>query len=541
VSKPETSPHSAIAPDAHGIDPVVYARRWEILTVLCTSLVVVIVGNTALNVALPTLARELNASISAQQWMVDAYSLVFAGLLLTAGTIGDRYGRKGALQFGLSVFLAGSLFAAFMNSAGAVVAGRAVMGFGAAFVMPATLSILTNVFPAHERGRAIAVWAGISGAGAAVGPVASGFLLQHFSWGSVFLVNVPIIVIALVAGYILLPKSRDPHPDRLDPVGALLSIAGLGALVFAIIEAPRNGWASTQSLVWFTLAAVVLATFMAWEMRITNPMLNLALFRDPRFGVASGVITLTFFAMFGFFFLLTQYFQLVLGYGTLEAGLKQLPFAAVMVVCAPQGPKLAARFGVNRVVAAGLLGVALAMVGFMLVGTGTAYLELLPVLLVMSAGMSLTIPSMTGSIMSAVPLGKAGVGSAMNDTTRELGGALGVAVLGSLVASRYGNRLAPVIRALSAPLQGKAQESLAGALQAAGQVGGTSGQQVAAGARDAYVSGLHLAAVVGAVVTVIASLIVYHLLPSALPHTINAESRSVGSDEELAVEFGPAV
>jgi hypothetical protein len=188
-----------------------------------------------------------------------------------------------------------------------------------------------------------------------------------------------------------------------------------------------------------------------------------------------------------------------------------------------------------------LLGVALAMVGFMLVGTGTAYLELLPVLLVMSAGMSLTIPSMTGSIMSAVPLGKAGVGSAMNDTTRELGGALGVAVLGSLVASRYGNRLAPVIRALSAPLQGKAQESLAGALQAAGQVGGTSGQQVAAGARDAYVSGLHLAAVVGAVVTVIASLIVYHLLPSALPHTINAQSRSVDSDEELAVEFGPAV
>ncbi|HEY0519229.1 MAG TPA: MFS transporter, partial [Ilumatobacteraceae bacterium] len=198
------------------IDPAVFARRWQILVVLCTSLVVVIVGNTALNVALPTLARELNASISAQQWMVDGYGLVFAGLLLTAGTIGDRFGRKGTLQAGLTIFLSGSLFAAFSHTATAVIIGRAVMGVGAAFVMPATLSILTNVFPPQERGKAIAIWAGISGGGAAVGPVASGFLLQHFAWGSVFLVNVPIIALALGAGYVLLPKSRDPHPEPLD-------------------------------------------------------------------------------------------------------------------------------------------------------------------------------------------------------------------------------------------------------------------------------------------------------------------------------------
>src|SRR4051794_24860595 len=286
-TRPETGSDVA----AHDIDPAVYARRWKILAVLCTSLVVVIVGNTALNVALPTLARELNASTSEQQWMVDAYGLVFAGLLLTAGTIGDRFGRKGALQFGLSVFLAGSLFSAFMNSASAIVAGRAVMGFGAAFVMPATLSILTNVFPRHERGKAIAIWAGISGGGAAVGPVASGFLLEHFSWGSVFLVNVPIIAVALVAGYILLPKSKDPDPGRLDPMGALLSIAGLGALVYAIIEAPRRGWASDRSLVWFAAAVVLIAAFLIWELRASEPMLNLRYFLDPRFGVASGVIT----------------------------------------------------------------------------------------------------------------------------------------------------------------------------------------------------------------------------------------------------------
>jgi predicted MFS family arabinose efflux permease len=291
-------------------------------------------------------------------------------------------------------------------------------------------------------------------------------------------------------------------------------------------------------LTWFAIAAVVLSLFMVWELRSANPMLNLRYFLDPRFGVAAGVITLIFFAMFGFFFLMTQYFQLVLGYGTLEAGLKQLPFAAVMVICAPQSPKLAAKFGVNRVVAGGLLGVAVAMLGFTMVGTNTAYVELLPVMVIMSAGMSLTIPSMTGSIMSAVPMGKAGVGSAMNDTTRELGGALGVAVLGSLVASRYGTRLGPSIRSLSASLRGKAEESLAGALQAAGQIGGPSGQRVADGARTAYVSGMHLAALVAACVAVLASVLVYHRLPSTNPHVNRAEVGEQSSD--LVVEVGPA-
>ena len=531
------TPPEASSATAHiEIEPEVYARRWKILAVLCTSLMVVIVGNTALNVALPTLARQLNASLSEQQWMVDAYGLVFAGLLLTAGTIGDRFGRKGALQFGLTVFLSGSLFSAFMNSATAIVVGRAIMGFGAAFVMPATLSILTNVFPRHERGKAIAVWAGISGGGAAIGPVASGFLLEHFSWGAVFLVNVPIIAIALVAGYLLLPKSRDPEPGRLDPTGALLSIAGLGALVYAIIEAPHRGWGSTESLLWFGLAAVLIAVFLLWELRNTTPMLNLRYFLDPRFGVAAGVITLIFFSMFGFFFLLTQYFQLVLGYGTLEAGVKQLPFAAVLVVCAPQAPRLAARFGVNRVVATGLLGVAAAMGLFTLAGTDTSYLEIVPVVMVMAAGMSLAIPSMTGSIMSSVPLGKAGVGSAMNDTTRELGGALGVAVLGSLVAGRYAGRLTSSLAALPESLRGKAEESLAGALQAAREVGGPAGDRVAQSARDAYVSGMHLAALVGAAIAALAAVIVYRRLPATNLHTVIQPV--LHENQEFAAELG---
>ncbi len=533
-------PDSTAASTPIEIDPEVYARRWKILTVLCTSLVVVIVGNTALNVALPTLARELNASLSEQQWMVDAYGLVFAGLLLTAGTLGDRYGRKGALQFGLTVFLGGSLFSAFMNSATAIVVGRAIMGFGAAFIMPATLSILTNVFPRHERGKAIAVWAGISGGGAAIGPVASGFLLEHFSWGSVFLVNVPIVAIALVAGYVLLPKSRDPEPERLDPTGALLSIAALGALVYAIIEAPRRGWASGDSLLWFGLAAVLISIFLLWELRNTTPMLNLRYFLDPRFGVAAGVITLLFFAMFGFFFLLTQYFQLVLGYGTLEAGVKQLPFAAVMIVCAPQAPRLAAKFGVNKVVATGVLGVGAAMALFAFVGTGTSYLKLAPIVMVMAAGMAMAIPSMTGSIMSSVPLGKAGVGSAMNDTTRELGGALGVAVLGSLVAGRYDARLAPSLSLLPESLRGKAGESLAGALQAARETGGPAAGKVADGARGAFVSGMHLAAVVASVVAVVAAAIVYRSLPATNPHTV-VQPVVADTEDGYIAELGPVV
>ncbi len=276
---------------------------------------------------------------------------------------------------------------------------------------------------------------------------------------------------------------------------------------------------STESLLWFGMAGVLIALFLMWELRNTTPMLNLRYFLDPRFGVAAGVITLVFFAMFGFFFLLTQYFQLVLGYDPLEAGIRQLPFAAVMILCAPQSPRLTARFGVNRVVAAGLLGVSGAMALFTLAQVDTSYIALLPVMMTMAAGMSLTIPSMTGSIMSAVPLGKAGVGSATNDTTRELGGALGVAVLGSLVAGRYDTRLSTTLKSLPADVQDRARESLAGALQVAHEVGGPVAGRVADEAKAAYVSGMHLAAIVAASVCAVATVFVYRKLPSANPHT----------------------
>jgi hypothetical protein len=343
---------------------------------------------------------------------------------------------------------------------------------------------------------------------------------------------------SLVAGYILLPKSRDPDPERLDPIGALLSIAGLGGLVYAIIEAPHRGWASDKSLMWFGASIVLVIAFLAWELHNPTPMLNLRYFLDPRFGVAAGVITLVFFAMFGFFFLLTQYFQLVLGYGTLEAGVKQLPFAAIMMSVAPQGPKLAARFGVNRVVAAGLVGLSSGMFLFMIAEINTSYWAVLPTMGMMAGGMAITMPAMTGSIMSAIPLGKAGVGSAMNDTTRELGGALGVAVMGSLVASRYDTKLSSALDLLPASLRVQAGESLAGALQAAhdSSVESSTGAQVATMARQAYVSGLHLAAFIGGCVSLVAAVIVYRKLPATNPHAHAAIS--VRPEARLAVEPG---
>ena len=491
-----------------------HPRRWWILVVLCTSLMIVIVGNTSLNIALPTLARDLNASATKLQWMVDAYALVFAGLLFTAGAVGDRFGRKGALQVGLLVFLGGSLFAAFASSASAVIAGRAVMGIGAAFVMPSTLSILANVFPAHERAKAIAVWAGISGGGAAVGPIASGFLLEHFWWGSVFLVNVPIIAAALIGGQLLVPRSRDPQQSRLDVVGALLSIAAMVTLVYAIIEAPANGWVSGTTFGLFALAALFVAVFIAAERRVREPMLDLSLFRNPRFSVASGGMMLIYFAMFGTFFLMTQYFQLVLGYGTLEAGWKQFPFALVMMTVAPQSPRLVARYGAPRVVSAGMGCVAL---GLTLLGlfarVDSSYVRILPMFLVLPLGMALTISPMTASIMSAVPLGRAGAGSAMNDTTRELGGALGVAVLGSVLASRFASQMGGAVTGLSADAARVARGGLAGGLSAAREVGGEAGVKLADAARASFVSGLHVAALVAAVAAVAASLTVGRLLP----------------------------
>src|SRR6476661_2701954 len=308
-------------------DPaVVQDRRWLTLLVLCISLIVITLDNTILNVALPSLSRPtidggLGATASQLQWTVDAYVLVFAGLLLTAGSLGDRYGRYRFLAFGLALFGIGSALSAFATSATMLIGTRALMGVGGAFIMPATLSIITNVFTEPvERGKAIGVWAGVSALGIGLGPITGGILLEHFWWGSVFIVNVPIVIAGLVLGYFLVPESRDPEHAALDPLGAVLSIAALGTLLWSIIEAPGKGWGSTPIVAGFLIGALLLVGFFAWELHTTHPMLDMRFFENPRFSAASGAITLVFLALFGTLFLMTQFLQSVLGYSTVKAG-----------------------------------------------------------------------------------------------------------------------------------------------------------------------------------------------------------------------------
>jgi EmrB/QacA subfamily drug resistance transporter len=488
-----------------------YERRWWTLSVLCLSLVMIVVANTSLNVALPTLAADLHAGSGALQWIVDAYSLVFAGLLLTAGSLGDRYGRRLALNTGLVIFGVASGLAAFSGSATLLVAARAAMGVGAALVMPATLSVLAHVFPPDERPRAIAIWTGFAGVGAAAGGVTSGWLLQHFWWGSIFLLNVAVVGVALVAGAFLVPSSRDERQPALDPLGALLSIAGLGTLIYAIIEAPERGWLSRPTLLTAIAATVILGAFVAWELRTGDPMLDLRFFRHPRFTAATASITLIFFVMFGMFFVVTQYLQSVLGYSPLEAGLRVVPWAAVYMVSAPLSARLVERWGQRRVVSTGLTVVATGLALLSRSGSQAHYPLLALALMLTAAGMGMTTAPSTGAIMVSLPLDKAGVGSAVNDTTRELGGALGVAVFGSVVASQYHADLAHRLAGLPGAA-GAANASLGSALQTAAALPRPAAQALSSGARQAYVHALDTTLLVAVGVALLAAALVRWLL-----------------------------
>jgi EmrB/QacA subfamily drug resistance transporter len=495
----------------------VYRRRWATLSVLCVSLLVIVVDNTIVNVALPTLVRELGTTTSQLQWVVDAYTLAFAGLLLTAGSLGDRFGRRGALILGLAIFGAGSFAGSLSGSVEALITWRIVMGIGAALIMPATLSILTNVFTVpRERALAIGLWSGVAGLAVALGPVAGGFLLEHYSWGSIFFVNVPLVIIGIIATALVVPTSRDPHSPRIDGPGALLSIVGLAAFVWSIIEAPSAGWTSTQSIAGFAIAAVTLAAFVAWELRVAEPMLDVRFFSNARFTAASLAITLAAFALFGFIFMGTQYLQLVLGYSALAAGVHTLPFAAAAMVTAPSSTKLVQILGTKRTVAAGLMGFT---IGLLIVSTSTVtsgYPRVLVAMLFMGGGMGLAQAPATESIMGSLPKEKAGVGSAVNDTTRELGGALGVAIIGSIMASLYTSQLDTHTTNLPPQARETANESLGAALAVSTRIG-DAGVALAAGAKEAFVHALSRASLVTAVFALVGSLVALKWLPAHAP------------------------
>jgi EmrB/QacA subfamily drug resistance transporter len=490
-----------------------YHQRWLILGVLCLSLLVIIVDNSILNVAIPTLVRDLGASNSQLQWMVDSYTLVFAGLLLTAGSLGDRFGRRGALQLGMAIFGLGSVASALVDTPNQLIATRAVMGIGGALIMPATLSIITNTFPPEERGRAIGMWAAVAGVATALGPISGGFLLEHFYWGSIFLVNVPIVAFALIAGVVLIPPSKDPSKPDLDPLGALLSIVGLVALVYAIIQAPDAGWTSGTILTAFGIGVVVLAAFGVWESKAPSPMLDTTFFKNPRFTAASLGIMLLFFAMFGSIFLQTQYLQFVMGYSALKAGVGLLPMALVMLVVAPSSARLVERYGTKVVVTLGLglAGVALWLQAGLPDSNIDYWQDVAWRMIVMAFGMGLTMAPATESIMGSLPRAKAGVGSAMNDTTRQVGGALGVAIVGSTMSSSFGPRIADAFHGVNAPPDAieSAREGLGQAIAIARHLPNSAvvGDGLVQSVKEAFVFGMHrgylvagLAAIVGAVI-----------------------------------------
>jgi EmrB/QacA subfamily drug resistance transporter len=488
--------------------------RWWTLSVLALSLVVIGLDNTILNVAIPTLQREFGASATELQWMVDAYILVFAGLLLTMGALGDRFGRKRALQAGLIVFTTASFGAAYSQSAGQLIAARALMGVGGALIMPSTLSVLVDVFPREERGRAIGMWAGVAALGIGLGPMLGGWLLGQFWWGAVFLVNVPVTAAALLLGLVLVPESRDETASSLDLVGAALSFLGLSALVYAIIEAPGRGWTDGLVLGAFASAAVLLTAFVSYELRARRPMLGLRLFRNPRLSAGAGAIALAFMAMFGSVFLLTQYLQFVQGYTALEAGVRLAPVALGMMVGAANSHLLVRRLGTKRVVASGLTVVATVLAFASLLEPTTSYWAIATGLIVLAFGMANTMAPATEAVMGAVPEANAGVGSALNDTVRQVGGALGVAILGSALNAAYSSGMAQAIAPLPPALASAARDSVGAAVQIAAQVGGPVGEALHMTALEAFVDATSVAVLIAAAIALVGAVLVLAFMPA---------------------------
>ena len=501
--------------------------------VLVLALFGVSLDNTILIIALPTLARDLHASAADLQWMVDAYILVFAGFLLLSGAMSDRYGRRRMLVIGLVLFGLGSALAPLVTDSTQLIALRAFMGLGASFMMPATLSIIADVFDADERPKAIAAWGSVSALGIVAGPLMGGWLLEHFAWPAVFLVNVPFVIMGIVATLAVVPESRAPGRVSLDVVGAALSVVGLVALVFGIIEIPSRGWSDASILGALVIAAVTLAAFLAWERRTTNPMLDIGLFRDQGFAAACLSVTLVFFALNGVLFFLTQFMQGVQGLGAFDTGVRFIPVALGVMAGAGISATATRRLGARITTSFGLAVMALSLACFALISVTSDDVFVGVLLFLCAAGIGLAMTPATDTIMGALPPDQFGVGSAVNDTTREIGGALGVAVLGSLFAASYSGALKPQVASLPADVAKLITDSLAGALAVAAQVGGEAGQALVAAAQEAFVQAMALTSVIGAVIAGMGVLIAVVWMPDR-PRVESATS-DAGLPEQPAV------
>jgi EmrB/QacA subfamily drug resistance transporter len=513
------------------VSPQAYARRWKTLGVLSMSLLIIGLDNTILNVALPSLQEAFNASASTLQWMVDAYLLVFAGLLLTMGTLGDRFGRKLALQAGLALFGTASLAVLVVDTSSQLIVVRSVMGVGGALIMPATLSIISNLFGRDERSKAIGIWAAMAAIGIGLGPLFGGLLLEWLDWSSVFLINVPVAGIAFALSFVLVPETRDPKPGRFDLVGAALSITALCSLVYALIEAPDRGWTSSPILFAFGAAAVLGVAFVRWEQRIAEPMLNLSYFRDPRFSVASMGIGIASFALFGAVFATTQFLQDAHGYSPLQAGAAMVPLALGLVMGSGSSLKVGPRIG-TRIIVAGLVGQGAVLTTTLLWSPDMPYWPLGLWFQGLAFCLGWVMAPSTDSVMSAVPAEKSGVASAMNDVTRQVAGALGTAIIGSLLSTFYASRIDEHVANLPDASRTAAEDSIGQANAVAATLPGSAGTTLHDAAGAAFTDALGLSLTVAGVCAVVGAFAVRRWLP-ARPQPVEAEPRS-DDDERLA-------
>ncbi|MFF1320309.1 MULTISPECIES: MFS transporter [Streptomyces] len=499
------------------IPEAVHRRRWAILGVLMLSLLIVVLDNSILNVAIKTISTPaptgLGATQSELEWAINAYTLVFAGLLFSAGILGDRLGRKKVLLGGLAVFGIGSALAAFSGSPGELITFRAVMGLGAAFVMPATLAVLMNVFERDEQPKAIGIWAGGVGLAIAIGPITGGLLLDHFWWGSVFLINVPIVLLALGLMLWLVPDSRDPNPGRIDPIGVVLSVVGLVLLVYGIIKGGQLA-DFTDVTVLATIAAgiAVLAAFVVFEKRSDHPSIDITYFRNKVFSAAIGVIALVFFALMGVTFFSVFYTQSVRGYSPLETGLLMLPLAAAQMIFAPRARLLVDRFGNRATTTGAMLLIALTLAAFATFEADTPIWLLEVVFFLMGAAMAHIMTPISVVIMQALPREKAGSASALSNTFRQVGGALGIAVLGSVLSTAYRNGIEDRLGALPAGVRHTAGESIEATLGVADRLG-PRGEALIGPAHDAFLHAMHITALWGAGIAVLGAVVVALFLP----------------------------
>ena len=513
-----SAPASASASGPASTQSASQERRWWILPVLCLSVFLVVVDNTIVNVALPTLNRHLGASISSLQWIVDIYSLAFAGLLLAGGGIGDRLGRKGTMQVGLVFFGLFSVAAAAAHTTGSLIAARALMGVSAAFIFPASLAILTSIFTdPSERQKALGIWGATSGIAVAFGPIVGGALLEHFWYGSIFLVNVPIVIITLIAGQMLIPRLPRLAAHPFDVRGVFVSTAGVTALVLAIIEGPQWGWAAPATLACFGAAAVLLTAFTLLELRTEWPLLDVRVFKIPRFTGGALSISVAFFALFGFIFLITQYFQFVKGYSTLSAGVHTLPFAVVAAIFTPIAAVVALKVGTRLVVSLGLLlmGAGLVVAAFNSSEDTTYWGPIILAMVLLALGLSSITAPTAEAVMGSVADDQRGAAAGVNNTTRELGGTLGVAVFGSIFASAYGPKIINAFRSLPIPAGPKAEahQSVAAGLAVVGHAPAAARPALETTIFTAFHSGLEVACIAGAGVAVLGALAAFKLLP----------------------------